>query len=182
MGIMGTFSYLATSEGGFGFNFDILETNLINLAILVGVLIYYGSKVISNILSERHARIEEEVTDAENRVAEAANALKKAQQSLTEAQARADKIRAEAQVSAQKASEEILAQGAKEVEKIKAAAVQELDSEQAKVIAELKQRIAVLAIERVESQLKERLDDSAQTRLIERSIAQLGGESWKQAH
>ena len=177
MGIMETLSYLATSEGGFGFNFEILETNLINLAILVGVLVYYGSKLISNILTERRSRIEEEIKDAENRAAEAATALAEAQKSLSEAQARAEKIRAEAQVTAQKAKEEILAQGAKEIEKIKAAAVKELDSEQAKVMAELKQRIAVLTIERVESQLKERLDSSAQTRLIERSIAQLGGES-----
>lgn len=45
MGIMGTLILLATEavaghaeEGGFGLNLDILETNIINLAILVGVL------------------------------------------------------------------------------------------------------------------------------------------------
>jgi len=47
---MGTFLLLAAEaheaaeKGGFGINFDIFEANLINLAILIGVLIYFGRK------------------------------------------------------------------------------------------------------------------------------------------
>ncbi|NJK69970.1 MAG: F0F1 ATP synthase subunit B, partial [Microcoleus sp. SU_5_3] len=42
---MGTVLLLATEasrEGGFGLNFDILETNLINLSIVIGLLFYFG--------------------------------------------------------------------------------------------------------------------------------------------
>ncbi|MEM1254426.1 MAG: F0F1 ATP synthase subunit B, partial [Cyanobacteria bacterium P01_H01_bin.21] len=39
---METVWLLASEEGGFGLNFDILETNLINLVIIIGVLVYFG--------------------------------------------------------------------------------------------------------------------------------------------
>ena len=179
---MGNFLYLAEaavehSESGFGLNLDILETNLINLGILIGLLLFYGRKFIGNILSDRRAKIEQEIKDAETRAQDSAAALADAQQKLAQAQAEAEKIRKNAEETAKKAKESILSQAGQEVERIKAAASQELDSEQAKVIAELRQRIATLAIERVESQLRERLDDSAQTQLVDRFVAQLGGRS-----
>lgn len=173
---MGIFSYLATSEGGIGLNLDILETNLINLAIVIGLLVVYGGKLVGNLLSERKSRIAAEIQEAEVKAANAEKDLKVAQQNLAEAKAKAEQIKAEAIAAGEKAKVEILANGAKEVEKLKAAAGKELDSEQAKVIAELKQRIAVLALEQVESELKNRLDGDAQARLIDSSIAQLGGK------
>ena len=77
--------------------------------------------------------------------------------------------------NAQKVKETILAQGEKEVARLKASAEADLSSEEAKAIAELRQRVSTLALERVESQIPQMLDDSAQTTLIDRSIAQLGG-------
>lgn len=177
---MGTFLLLATEahsagEGGFGLNLNILETNVINLAILVGVLVFFGAKSFGKILSERSNKIAETIEEVETRQKNAAAALAEQQQKLAQAQAQAEKIRAEAEKNAEKAKQAILAQGVKEVEKLKAAAVQELASEQAKVMAELKERIATLALKQVESELKSKLDSSAQAKLIDRSIVQLGG-------
>jgi F-type H+-transporting ATPase subunit b len=173
---MGIFSYLATSEGGVGLNLDIFETNLINLAIVIGLLFVYGGKLVGNILSERTNKIATEIQEAEEKAADAEKALKVAQQNLAEAKAKAEQIKADAIASGEKAKAEILANGVKEVEKLRAAAGKELDSEQAKVMAELKQRIAVLALEQVEAELSNRLDGETQTRLIDNSIAQLGGK------
>ncbi|MBR8827910.1 MAG: F0F1 ATP synthase subunit B [Gomphosphaeria aponina SAG 52.96 = DSM 107014] len=177
---MGNFLYLATeaaAESGFGLNFDILETNIINLGIIIVLLVVYGGKVIGKILTERRSKIEAEIKEAEERAASGAAALADAQQNLAQAQAQAEKIKAEAETTALKVKEEILAEGKKEVARIKSTAVKELDAQRAKAIAQLKQRIGFLAIERVESQLKERLDASAQEKLVNRCIAQLGGGS-----
>lgn len=35
------YSFVAESEG-FGVNTDLFETNILNLAVVIGVLIYYG--------------------------------------------------------------------------------------------------------------------------------------------
>jgi F-type H+-transporting ATPase subunit b len=176
---MVTFLFLAEAhsevEGGFGLNFDILESNLINLAILIGILYYYGSKVVGDILSQRKAKIAQQIQEIEQKKQKAASNLAEEQQKLARAKEMAIKIRQDAEANAEKAKASILAQGEKEVERLRASAVQDLNTEQEKAIAELKQRVAALALERAESQLPRMLDDSAQNRLIERSIAQVGG-------
>ena len=180
---MGNFSFLATEaahaveSGGFGLNFNLLETNLINLSIIIGVLFYFGRKVLGNILGERRSRIEEEIREAEKRQKDAAAALADAQRKLAQARAEAERIRAEAETSAKTAREAILAQAAKDVERLKESAAQDLDTARERAIAELRERVAAMAIQRVESQLREHLDDSAQQQLIDRSIANVGGGS-----
>lgn len=178
MQIVVHYLYLATEaagESGFGFNFDILETNLINLGIIIVLLLVYGGKFIGNILEQRRTKIEEEILEAENRAKEAAAALADAQQNLAQAQARAEQIRKDAEETAKKTKEEILARGKEDLARLQASAAQELDTEKAKAMAYLKQRIATLALERVESQLKETLDSSKQRKLVDRCISQLGG-------
>ncbi|MBE9093763.1 F0F1 ATP synthase subunit B [Tychonema sp. LEGE 07203] len=175
---MGTVLLLATeasAEGGFGLNFDIFETNLINLIIVIGVLFYFGRDFLGNILTERRNAIEEAIKEAETRQKDAAAALAEQQQKLTQAQAEAERIRAAAKENAIAAKEVILAQAAQDVERMKATAGQELDAEREKAVAQLRARVAAMALERVESQLKNSLDESAQNQLIDRSIALLGG-------
>lgn len=178
--MMGTILILATEvheEGGFGLNLDIFETNLINLAILVGVLVYFGRKVLGQILSERRAKIAQAIQEAEDRQKQAAAALSEQQQKLTQAQASAERIRKEAQERVKSAKDAIMAQAEKDIQRLRDTAAQDLSSEQDRVIAELRRRIAAMAMERAETQLKAQLNDSTQQTLIERSIAQLGGRS-----
>jgi F-type H+-transporting ATPase subunit b len=188
MGIMGTFfllaevahsagSELAEAEGhgGFGLNTDIFEANLINLAILIGVLFYFGRKLLGNILRERRSRIETAIREAEQRQKEAAAALSDAQQKLTQAQAEAERIRKDAEESAKAAREAILAKAAKDVERLQKTAVEDLNTERERAIAELRAQVSAMALQRVESQLKSQLDDAAQQQLIDSSIASVGG-------
>lgn len=175
---MGTILILATEahgEGGFGLNLDIFETNLINLAILVGILVYFGRKVLGQVLSDRRAKIAEAIQEAEDRQKKAAANLAEQQKKLAEAKTTAERIRKEAAERAKTAQAAIMAQTEKDIQRLKETAAQDLSSEQQRVISELKQRIAALAMERAESQLKAQLDESKQQTLIERSIAQLGG-------
>lgn len=179
---MGNFLLAAAAElagaeehGGFGLNLDLLEANVINLAILIGVVYYFGRKLLSNILTERQERIETAIKEAEQRQQEAAALLSESQQKLTQAQAEAQRIRAAAEESAKAAKEAILARAAEDVERLKQTATQELNSSREKAIAELRQRVAALALQRTESQLRSQLDESAQHQLVDRSIALLGG-------
>jgi F-type H+-transporting ATPase subunit b len=184
---MGTFFWLATEAGaaelaeaaeksGFGFNFDILETNLINLAIVAALLVYFGRRFLGKILSERQAQIETEIKAAEQRQREAAEKLADEQQKLAQAQAEAERIRAAAAESAKAAREAILAQADQEIQRLKATAAQDSVSNQERAIAEIRQRVAVLALEQVESQIQSQLQsEDTQHQLVDRSIALLGG-------
>ena len=167
----------AEGHGGFGLNLDILEANLINLLILIGVLVYFGRNFIGKVLSERREKIETAIKEAEQRQKEAVASLSDAQQKLTQAQAEAERIRSAAGSSAQTAREAILAKGVQDVERLRETADQDLNNERERAIAELRQRVAAMAMERVESQLKSVLDESAQQQLVDRSIALIGGGS-----
>jgi F-type H+-transporting ATPase subunit b len=60
---------------------------------------------------------------------------------------------------------------------MKTAAAQDLTSQQERIISELRQRIATLALQQVETQLKSGLSEATQQQLIDRSIAMIGGPS-----
>jgi F-type H+-transporting ATPase subunit b len=179
MVIMGTFFLLAAEaeHSGFGLNFDILETNLINLVIIIGVLVYFGKNSLGKLLSDRKAQIETAIKEAEQRKDKAAAALAEQQQKLAQAQTEAARIRAEAEERANAVRAAVMAQAEEDIQRMKAAAVQDLTTQQDRVLNELRQRIATLAMQRAEAHLKSQMNDDSQRQLIDRSIAMIGGPS-----
>lgn len=171
---MGTIFILATEEPGFGLNFNILETNLVNLAILLGVMFYFGRNIVGNILTTRRSKIEQAIKNAETRQQQAKSALENQKKSLAEAELKAQSILQEAKVNAEDIKAAILAKGEQDVTRIQEMAEQNLNSEQDKAIAQLRQEVTALAMAEVEKKLEGMLDDSAQYELIDRSINQLG--------
>lgn len=177
MVIMGTFFLLAAEaeHSGFGLNLDILETNLINLAIIIGVLVYFGKNSLGKMLNDRKAQIEAAIKEAEQRKESAAAALAEQQQKLAQAQAEAARIRAEAEERAKAARDAIMAQSEEDIQRMRAAAAQDLTTQQDRVLNELRQRIAALAMQKAEEHLRSQVHDDTQRQLIDRSIATIGG-------
>lgn len=173
--VLGAEAVESAEAGGFGLNFNIFEANLVNLAIVAGVLIYFGRGFLGKTLVDRREAIETAIKEAEQRKKEAVSALAQQQQKLAQAQGEADKIRASGQEAATVAKAEIAAKAEQDIQRMREAANQDLNADQARVINELRQRVAALAIQRVESELPSRLNDSVQQQLIDRSIAMLVG-------
>lgn len=175
-GLAGAGIRLAEAEG-FGLNLDILETNVINLAIVVGLVIYFGRGFLGGILEKRKDAISSEIKEAEERQQTASAQLAEEKKKLAEAQEEAKRILAKAEENAKAAKEQILAQGKQEIERMRASASQDTTTSQERAMAELRQRVAELALKQVESELTARLDNNAdeQSKLVDRSIALLGG-------
>ena len=177
---MGMFYWLATEAEveGFGFQFDLLESNIINLAITIGVLIYFVGGFMGKIFKERRSTIETQITEAEQRQREAAVALADEQHKLAQAQAEAKKILAAAEENAKAAKEQILAQAILEVQRLEESVSQDTTTRQERLLTELRQRITLMALQQVESELVTRLsDEQIQQQLVDRSITLLGGNS-----
>jgi F-type H+-transporting ATPase subunit b len=175
--MMGNFLFLATAgKGGVGLNLDLIETNLFNLTLVLGFVIVFGRKVLTNILSERRATIETAIQDTETRQKQAASALEVAKKNLAQAQAEAETIRQTAIISAGNAKAEIAAKATADIERMKELAAADTSTEQDKAIAELRARVTKLAMERAEAQLKNLLTASTQSELVDRSIALVGGK------
>ncbi|MGB7416737.1 MAG: F0F1 ATP synthase subunit B [Thermosynechococcaceae cyanobacterium] len=167
---------LAEAEG-FGLNLDIFETNVINLAIVVALVVYFGRGFLGGILSKRKDAIASEIKEAEERQKKASAQLAEEKEKLAQAQEEAKRILATAVESASAAKAQILAQGKQEIERMKASASQDTTSSEERAMAELRQRVAELALQQVERELGSRLGDNteAQSKLIDRSISLLGG-------
>jgi F-type H+-transporting ATPase subunit b len=174
--MIGLLFLATTGEGGVSLNPDLIEANLVNLVLVLVFLFVFGSKFLNNILTERREAIEIAIKDTEDRQKQAASALTVAKKNLAEAQAEAANIRQTATTSAANAKAEIAAKAAADIERMQQLAAASTDSEQDKAIAELRARVTALAIERAEAQLKDLLTASAQTELVDRSIAMVGGK------
>nr|YP_009861973.1 ATP synthase CF0 B subunit [Viscum liquidambaricola]QKV09798.1 ATP synthase CF0 B subunit [Viscum liquidambaricola] len=85
------FVYLPSA--GFGFNTDILATNLINLSIVLGVLIFIGKRVLSDLLDNRKQRILNPIQNSEELRGEAIEQLEKARANLKKVKNETDQFR-----------------------------------------------------------------------------------------
>ncbi len=172
---MGNFLFLATAgNGGVGLNLDLIETNLFNLTLVLGFVVVFGRKVLTEILTERRAVIETAIKDIEDRQKQAISALEVAKQNLAQAKTEAETIRQTAITSAASAKAEIEAKTAADIARMQQLAAADTSTEQDKAIAEIRVRITALAIAQAEAQFQNLLTESAQSTLIDRSIAMVG--------
>lgn len=80
---------------GFGINTNIFETNVINLAAVVAVVVSFVGKNLSSLLEERKKTIVGNLQEASQRAAEAQEKLEQAKAQLELAQKKAKEIREE---------------------------------------------------------------------------------------
>nr|YP_009402951.1 ATP synthase CF0 subunit I [Centropogon granulosus]ASA34144.1 ATP synthase CF0 subunit I [Centropogon granulosus] len=79
--------------GSFGFNTDILATNPINLSVVIGVLIFFGKGVLSDLLDNRKQRILNTIRNSEELREGAIEQLEKARARLRKVEIDADQYR-----------------------------------------------------------------------------------------
>ena len=154
-------------------NFNPLETNLVNLAIVIGVLFWFLRGFLGGILERRRSAILQDLQDAEARLKTASEELTKAQSELAAAQQKAEQIR----IDGQKRAAAIRAEGEKRTISVMAAikqgAAADADAEASRIKDALRREAAMAAIDKVLIDLPGRLDDAVQSRLIDSTIRNL---------
>jgi F-type H+-transporting ATPase subunit b len=173
---MSTFPFLPllASHAGFGLNLNLFETNIINLAVLIAATVWFLKGFLGRILERRRTSILGDLKDAEERLASASTALAEAQQGLTQAQQRAEKIVLDGTARAAAIREESERRSIDEIARIKESASSDLANEASRVSAQLRRETARQAVEQALAGLTGKLDDKAQASLIDQSIQSLG--------
>lgn len=166
--------FTGISEGSFGINTDIFETNIINLIIFVGALVVYGSKFLSEVLSNRQQKVVSSIQEAEDRLQQAEVRLAEAQKQLDQITMVVDSIKTEAQTAGTTLQTSILMQGKEDIERLTANAKLTISNTEVQVKRQILQQITALTIQRVSSQFKDVLNFEMQARIIDRGIAELG--------
>ena len=167
-----TFPSLLASEG-FGLNFNIFETNLVNLAIVIVLLVKFLSGFLGGILERRRAAILQDLQDAEKRLKTATEELAKAQADLAEANKKAEKIRLDGQSRAASIRAEGEQRTIAVMANIKQGASADAEAEAIRINDALRREAATAAISKVLRDLPGRLDEKAQNKLLDASIANL---------
>ena len=165
------------NSGNFSLNTDILETNLINIAILVVVLVQFVGGALTTSLADRKQKIVDNINDAETRLTEAKDRLAEANVQLAQTKVAIDKIVQELQVTkvniiktgANRISQEMVAQ-------MKSSELA-ISLQEQKLLTQIKQQIITLAIKRVVTKLKQDLTISQHVLIINKCIKRLGGLS-----
>ena len=154
-------------------NLNPLETNLVNLVIVIGLLFWFLRGFLGGILERRRTAILQDLQDAESRLKTATENLSQAQSELAAAQQKAEKIRADGQARAAG----IRAEGEKRtisaMAAVKAGADADAEADAARIKDSLRREAALAAIDNVLAQLPGRLDASAQAKLIDSTIKNL---------
>jgi F-type H+-transporting ATPase subunit b len=162
------------SHGGFGLNLNPFETNIINLAIVIAGLVWFLRGFLGGILERRRNAILADLKDAEERLAQASEALASIQKDLADAQVRAESIRKDGKARSEALRAESEQRTVAEMARLKQESVSDLDAEAVRVSNQLRREAARLAIEKALSSLSNKLDAAAQERLIDQSIQTLG--------
>ena len=168
---------LLAEEEGIGLNLDILETGLLNILALLGILIYTGRDFLGSLLEERKTTIVKSVQDAEDRLNEAQKRLSEAQKQLNQANLVIDEIKNET-IATKKVLLESDAYEAKKDLKIRfERALATFRSKERQIFLEIKQQIISLVLQRTIIRAQEAFGPKERaTALINDTINKLEGD------
>ena len=170
------FTLLAEDEG-ISLNLDILETGLLNILALLGILIYTGRDFLGSILEERKTTIVKSVQDAEDRLNEAEKRLNEAEKQLSQANLVISEIKNET-IATKKVLLESDAYEAKKDLKIRfERALATFRSKERQIFLEIKQQIISLVLKRTVIRAQEAFGPKERaTALINDTINKLEGD------
>ena len=161
------------ADGGISLQFDLFESNIINLTILVGGLFYLLSGALSESLSERQQKILGAIQESEERLEEATKKLADSETQLAQAQLVIESIGKDAEVTAQQVKSTILTDGKSEIERLTDAAKGQIVTIEARVRKQISDYVVTLALKRITMQLEGKLNSSLQEQIIDRNISKL---------
>ena len=159
---------------GFGFNFDIIETNILNLGVVIAVVIYLGGDVLTSLLNDRKQKILGTLKSADERFVEAQQKLEEAKQKVQIAQKKAIEIREQGNKTAIQAAKTLFERTEDEIRRLEEGTQATLRFEEEKAMSQVRQQVVSLSIEKAFNQLRTKMDASIQRRLIDTNINLLG--------
>jgi F-type H+-transporting ATPase subunit b len=154
------FSTSLMFAGHFGFNTNILETNVLNLAVVLTVVITYVGDALRGLLANRKQNILNNFREADQRASEAQERLNQARMLLEQAQAKATQIREQALVTIEQEKNQIVRQNQEDIKRLSVLQQETLQLEQQKAQNELAQKLVRLALHQVREKLTQRLNSS----------------------
>uniref|UniRef100_UPI0030E1CED4 ATPase subunit I n=1 Tax=Adinandra glischroloma TaxID=1007873 RepID=UPI0030E1CED4 len=162
------------SAGSFGFNTDILATNPINLSVVLGVLIFFGKGVLSDLLDNRKQRILNTIRNSEELRGGAIEQLEKARARLRKVEMEADQFRVNGYSEIEREKWNLINSTYKILEQLENYKNETIHFEQQRAINQVRQRVFQQALQGALGTLNSCLNNELHLRTISANIGMFG--------
>nr|QYC35585.1 ATP synthase CF0 subunit I [Scoparia dulcis]UFK62856.1 ATP synthase CF0 subunit I [Scoparia dulcis] len=160
--------------GSFGFNTDILATNPINLSVVIGVLIFFGKGVLSDLLDNRKQRILNTIRNSEELQGGAIEQLEKARARLRKVEMEAEQFRVNGYSEIEREKLNLINSTYKTLEQLENYKNETIQFEQQRSINQVRQRVFQQALQGALGTLNSCLNNELHLRTISANIGMLG--------
>nr|YP_010044734.1 ATP synthase CF0 subunit I [Puccinellia distans]QPF22976.1 ATP synthase CF0 subunit I [Puccinellia distans] len=176
-----SFVFLAhwPSAGSFGLNTDILATNLINLTVVVGVLIFFGKGVLKDLLDNRKQRILSTIRNSEELRRGTIEQLEKARIRLQKVELEADEYRMNGYSEIEREKGNLINATSISLEQLEKSKNETLYFEKQRAMNQVRQRVFQQAVQGALGTLNSCLNTELHFRTIRANIGILGSMEWK---
>nr|YP_010832091.1 ATP synthase CF0 subunit I [Caragana acanthophylla]WFG51224.1 ATP synthase CF0 subunit I [Caragana acanthophylla] len=170
------------SAGSFGFDTDILATNLINLSVVLGVLIFFGKGVcasclfqrLSDLLDNRKQRILRTIRNSEELREGAVEQLEKARARLRKVETQADRFRVNGYSEIERDKLNLINSIYTTLEQLENYKNETIQFEQQRAIHQVQQRVLQQALQGALGTLNNCLNNELHLRTIGANIGMFG--------
>uniref|UniRef100_UPI0030E2E30F ATP synthase CF0 subunit I n=1 Tax=Drymaria cordata TaxID=191453 RepID=UPI0030E2E30F len=162
------------SAESFGVNTDILATNLINLSVVVGVLIFFGKGVLSDLLDNRKQRILNTIQNSEELRGRAIEQLEKARARLRKVEMEAEQFRVNGYSEIEREKMNLINSTSKTLEQLENYKNETIHFEQQRAINQVRQRVFQQALQGALGTLNSCLNNELHLRTINANIGMFG--------
>lgn len=175
LGVAGT--ALAEEGGGGGNPWMALAWKAVNLAVLLGLIWYFGRKPIGAMFRGAAKQAREALEERRAQASGAQAQLADQRRRIEGLEAELERMAAEARAEAQSEHERLVNEARAQAERIKTTVGMQVEQELAKARKELQAELANDTVRLAEEMIRQRMDDDSRKRVVSRAIDQLGAGS-----
>nr|AYD72403.1 ATP synthase CF0 B subunit [Acetabularia peniculus] len=158
-------------EETFHFNTNILETNILNLSVVVGVVVSFGGDALRSLLDNRKQIILNNLQEAEQRANEAQEKLNKARNQLEISRQKALEIHQQGEITVKQEMNQCIQQTQDDINRLEEMKIETLFLYKQKTISQFSYQVILMALQQVREKLKNILDSSIHTSINNFNIA-----------
>nr|YP_010036279.1 ATP synthase CF0 subunit I [Cotyledon tomentosa]QQW46821.1 ATP synthase CF0 subunit I [Cotyledon tomentosa]QWX90320.1 ATP synthase CF0 subunit I [Cotyledon tomentosa]WQN00159.1 ATP synthase CF0 subunit I [Cotyledon tomentosa] len=163
-----------SSAGSFGFNTDILATNPINLSVVLGVLIFFGKGVLSDLLDNRKQKILNSIRNSEELREGAIEQLENVRARLRKVEMEADQFRVTGYSEIEQEKFNLINSTYKTLEQLENYKNETIHFEQQRAISQVRQLVFQQALQGALGTLNSCLNNEIHLRTISANIGMFG--------
>jgi len=145
----------------------------VNLAILIGVIVWFARKPVATFFADRRSGIQDDLASAARLLSEAEARNSELQRRLVDLGGEIEEIRETTRRRAEEESERILAEAGKAAERIRADASAAIQQELRRAQKELRDEAAAMALDAAAEILREKISEGDRDRLLDEFITRV---------